>query len=91
MGRNDRGCMEEEVNESATEKMHVREREGEKRTGNEKSEMKRAKVINSFLKEHICFHKFEKSGSCNCKIRLFFIVVKFCSSRIGGVGMKSRH
>lgn len=83
------------MNESATEKMHVRERErkrkGEKRAGNEKSEMKRAKVINSFLKEHICFHKFEKSGSCNCKIRLFFIVVKFCSSRTGGVGMKSRH
>lgn len=34
MGRNDRGCMEEEVNESATEKMHVRERErGRKKSG----------------------------------------------------------
>lgn len=41
MGRNDRGCMEEEVNESATEKMHVREREGEKRA--EREEMRRVR------------------------------------------------
>lgn len=40
--------------------MHVKERVKRKGRG-EKNEIKRAKVINFFLKEYTCLHKFEES------------------------------